>query len=272
MNIKNQDVRQENKKREITNDLTVLVVTSLFIGFLSPFGMTGVPWYLSVAFWFTVCFAGYLIYRPLVGAGAKALSKYIKNIWLSVAICLLVASSIMAFVVPVLVMLYFDIELDFIEHYFSVFSKSLVIGGVISAVSTFKSEALKQKRMLEQAQQTNLEQDQKLERLSTENIDKFVQQLPVEKRGKLYCLEMADHYVKVYTDKGHHMLLMRFKDALSMLENHQGLQTHRSWWVAVDAVCSVKREARKITLVLENELEVPVSRTYQAQVKDAGIF
>ncbi len=272
MNNKKQTLTKKEYASEVRNDLTVLVVISLFIGFLSPFGMTHVPWYKSVLFWFTICFVGYLIYRPLVTNGANYLKSYVKNIWLGVAICLVIASAIMALIVPLIVILFFNIHLDFAEQYFNVFAKSLVIGGAISAVSTFRSEALKQKKMLAQVQQTNLEQDKKLEQLSTQHFDKFMQQLPVEKRGQLYCLEMSDHYVKVYTDKGHHMLLMRFKDALSMLEGHQGLQTHRSWWVNLDAVSSVKKQARKVTLVLANELEVPVSRTYQMQVKEAGLF
>ena len=272
MNNKNQLVNHMRPKREFINDLIVLMVISLFIGFLSPFGMTGIPWYVSVSFWFTVCFVGYLIYRPLVGAGAKMLNQYINSIWLCLGICLILASAIMAFIVPGVIVLFFDVEFNISQQYFSVFSKSLVIGGVISAISTFKSEALKQKQLLQQAQITQLEQDQKLAALSTQNSDKFIQQLPIEKRGKLYCLEMSDHYVKVYTDKGHHMLLMRFKDALAMLEDHQGLQTHRSWWVALDAIVTVKKEARKTTLVLANDLEVPVSRTYQKPVKEAGVF
>lgn len=69
---------------------------------------------------------------------------------------------------------------------------------------------------------------------------------------------MDDHYVKVYTDKGHHMLLMRFKDALALLENHPDLQTH-SWWVSLDAVSSVEKQSRKVTLLLKNQLSVPVS-------------
>ena len=96
--------------------------------------------------------------------------------------------------------------------------------------------------------------------------------LPVDKRGELYCLEMDDHYVKVYTDKGHHMLLMRFKDALGLLEEFDGLQTHRSWWVSTQAVESVQKEQRKTTLVLKNQLRVPVSKTFNEAVKKAGLF
>lgn len=97
-----------------------------------------------------------------------------------------------------------------------------------------------------------------------------MQELPVNKRGDLICLEMCDHYVKVHTDKGHHMVLMRFKDAMQALENYLGIQTHRSWWVATDAITSVKKEQRKVQLVLSNELVIPVSRTYQKRVTEAG--
>ncbi|MCL1125610.1 LytTR family DNA-binding domain-containing protein [Shewanella surugensis] len=88
--------------------------------------------------------------------------------------------------------------------------------------------------------------------------------LPYDKRGELYCLEMSDHYLKVYTDKGHHMLLMRFKDALEMLVDASGFQTPRSWRVAKGAVLGRERAGRKLILALKNEIKFPVSRTYNA--------
>jgi len=102
-------------------------------------------------------------------------------------------------------------------------------------------------------------------------LEKFMAQLPVDKRGKLFCLEMSDHYLKVYTDKGHHLILMRFKDALALLSDYQGLQTHRSWWVAIDAITKVNKDGRKTYLELTNELQVPVSKTYAEAVKAADI-
>ena len=80
---------------------------------------------------------------------------------------------------------------------------------------------------------------------------------------------MDDHYLNVMTDKGEHLLLMRFKDALSKLEHYDGFQTHRSWWVAKEAVVDTKKEGRKLILILQNGTEVPVSQTYLANVKAA---
>ena len=68
------------------------------------------------------------------------------------------------------------------------------------------------------------------------------------------------------------MLLMRLKDALLQLEGFPGLQTHRSWWVASDAIVSVNKQNRKMTLLLSNNLEVPVSRTFVDAVKAANII
>ena len=271
MNIKNQVVKLKPCKRELLQELIVLLVISLFIGFLAPFGMTDVPWFTSVGFWFLICFCGYLIYRPILGAGSKILESFIGNIWISVFVCLLIASAIMAFVVPFVVTIYFNIEVNYYSQYWSVFQKSLVIGGVISGVSTYKSYVNKQRQQLIQAELDKTQQQVQLNKLTASQNDQLMLKLPVDKRGQLYCLEMADHYVKVYTDKGHHMLLMRFKDALELLENHQGLQTHRSWWVATNAVQHVQRDGRKINLHLINDIKVPVSRTYQKQVKDAGL-
>ena len=62
---------------------------------------------------------------------------------------------------------------------------------------------------------------------------------------------------------------MRFKDALSKLEHYDGLQTHRSWWIAKEAVVDTKKEGRKLILVMQNGTEVPVSQTYLTNVKSA---
>ena len=120
--------------------------------------------------------------------------------------------------------------------------------------------------LFEQSQKV-IEQHQQSRDIDTIQIEQFMGLLPLEKRGKLLCLEMDDHYLKVHTDKGQHMLLMRLKDALMQLEGFPGLQTHRSWCVANHAVVSVNKENRKMSLLLTNHLEVPVSRTFVEAVK-----
>ena len=54
------------------------------------------------------------------------------------------------------------------------------------------------------------------------------------------------------------------------MDGVDGAQTHRSWWVARDAIRSSRRDGRNLRLVLHNGLEVPVSRTGVAKLKQLG--
>ncbi|HHL32148.1 MAG TPA: LytTR family transcriptional regulator [Oceanospirillales bacterium] len=61
-----------------------------------------------------------------------------------------------------------------------------------------------------------------------------------------------------------------FWDKLLELQDYPGMQVHRSWWVAFAAIDRVKKQGRKTILVMNNGIEVPVSRKYQASVREKG--
>jgi DNA-binding LytR/AlgR family response regulator len=63
---------------------------------------------------------------------------------------------------------------------------------------------------------------------------------------------------------------MRLSDAIAELDGVEGLQVHRSWWVARDAVDEVKRDGRNLRLRLSNGVEAPVSRNRANDLKSAG--
>ena len=60
--------------------------------------------------------------------------------------------------------------------------------------------------------------------------------LPARSRAELLHLRMQDHYVEVHTAAGSELLLLRFRDALREVQGVNGLQVHRSHWVARSAV------------------------------------
>ncbi|WP_312205390.1 LytTR family DNA-binding domain-containing protein [Brevundimonas sp.] len=68
----------------------------------------------------------------------------------------------------------------------------------------------------------------------------------------LVCLQMEDHYVRVHTDVGSELVLMPFFQAIAGLNGLEGLQTHRSWWVARAAVTGIVEDGRKLRLTLSN--------------------
>ncbi len=92
---------------------------------------------------------------------------------------------------------------------------------------------------------------------------RFRERLPLHLRGaRLIAVASEDHYLRVHTDAGEALILMRLADALAELAQVPGAQTHRSWWVAKDAVTAVDRGAGKATLTLAGGIQAPVSRSF----------
>ncbi len=88
--------------------------------------------------------------------------------------------------------------------------------------------------------------------------------------AELYAVEAEDHYLRFHTSAGSALLLMRLGDAIDGLAQHDGAQTHRSWWAARGAVMDVKRDGGRVRLVLKNGLEVPISRTHLSPLRKQG--
>jgi hypothetical protein len=98
----------------------------------------------------------------------------------------------------------------------------------------------------------------------------FFRRIPPALGRDLLALEMEDHYLRIHTALGSDLILLRLRDALGELGQASGLQVHRSWWVANGAVASTERNGGRNVLVLRNGLNVPVSKSFQAGVKEAG--
>ena len=102
---------------------------------------------------------------------------------------------------------------------------------------------------------------------------RFLERLPFKLRGAaLRAVEAEDHYLRIHTERGSDLILMRLSDALAELEGLEGAQTHRSWWVARDAVRGVVRGDGRATLTLEGGLSAPVSRRYARALREAGWY
>lgn len=100
----------------------------------------------------------------------------------------------------------------------------------------------------------------------------FLSRLPVKYRtAKLYAVSSEDHYLRVHTSHGEELILMRLADAMRELAGADGLQVHRSWWVAKGAVTDTRKQGGKLSLVLASGKEAPVSRTFLPEVKAAGL-
>ncbi len=116
----------------------------------------------------------------------------------------------------------------------------------------------------------NAETDNDIAEQAFRNKGARLSRMPDGLEGDILCLQTEDHYLCVFTEEGKGLVLQRLSDALIELEPFDGMQVHRSWWVAHRAITGSRTVKRQKFLLLSNGLEVPVSRTYLASVKAAG--
>lgn len=102
---------------------------------------------------------------------------------------------------------------------------------------------------------------------------RFPDRLPPRLRGAtLIAVQAEDHYLRVHTDRGSDLMLMRLSDALAELDGLEGARTHRSWWVARDAVRDISRGDGRALLTLDGGVTAPVSRRYAPGLRKAGWY
>lgn len=100
---------------------------------------------------------------------------------------------------------------------------------------------------------------------------RLMARLSEHNRAPLVRLQMRDHYVEVFTEAGSETVLLRMADAICAAEGVDGLQVHRSHWVARQAIRGVTRVQGKVSLVLKDGTQVPVSRGNAPAVLALGL-
>lgn len=103
-------------------------------------------------------------------------------------------------------------------------------------------------------------------------LPRLARRLPDDFQGPILRLTVNDHCVDVVTRTATHRIRLRFADAIDEMDTVAGYCTHRSHWVARQAIAGVEREAGRIMLRLINGDQVPVSRTYRPQLESAGLI
>lgn len=93
---------------------------------------------------------------------------------------------------------------------------------------------------------------------------------PKLRAARLLALSAEDHYLRIHTDLGSHLVLMRLTDATGLLTGTPGARVHRSWWVARQAVSGHVTINGNVLLKLEGYLQVPVSRKMKSTLTDMG--
>lgn len=237
----------------------LLAGISLFLAFVRPYGSnSNAPFLLNFGIWLLLIFSGSIVGELTVAAYYRLRPN--GPAWLMIMITSLVTAAGVTFVIYALTFLtggYIrvgDGPIHIIYFYVLVIAVAMTLTGYTvsrafaAAGPDFATAA-----------------DEK------DSVSKFLHRLPVRfHSADLWAVTSEDHYCRVYTSLGSDLILIRISDVDRELADADGLRVHRSWWVARKGVARADRSDGRLKLVLHSGEEVPVSRSYQAAVKDAG--
>ena len=99
--------------------------------------------------------------------------------------------------------------------------------------------------------------------------NEFLGNIPESLGANVLAISSDLHYLHVYTDLGHCMILGSLQRAADAL-GEDGMRVHRAHWVARHAIVKIVKDGRQWYCLLQNDLRVPISRRKKSTV--AGWF
>jgi hypothetical protein len=256
--------------RRITIDLAAMSVIGVFLAIIGPFGSIAAPFPERLVSWLGFAWLGYACYRPMqaiVNWGESALDL---PRWGLLAATCLVGTVPMSFaVLGVNSMASGGWRWPGLEVMMGTYFSVLVIG---SAVTVLFNLIQGQRAPAPAPATTPLAAHEPVTPPTPPTAppaNPLFDTLPPELGSEVIALEMEDHYVRVHTTLGSALVLMRLRDAMALLGDVEGMQVHRSWWVARGAVEDVLREGRNVRLKLARGIEAPVARANITPLRDA---
>jgi hypothetical protein len=246
----------------------VLAALGVFLAFLNPFGsVTEAPIGIAIAYWVPL-----IVYGGLAGAViAWGIRRLLPNLplwgYLGLLSPLMTAAVFPAVLAAQAWLMNAPVgPEDFVEFIFYILMISVAITSVV--ILGFRAFG-KRSAVLDPAPAGGASPAPAAG--GKTGAAAFAERLPIRLRqAEIYAVESEDHYLRVHTSAGQELILMRLADAVRELAGVEGMQTHRSWWVARQGLADVKKDEGKLVLKLKSGTEAPVSRTYAKTVKEAG--
>ena len=106
-------------------------------------------------------------------------------------------------------------------------------------------------------------------RYAEEARSEFLSDIPESLGTNVLAISSDLHYLHVYTDQGHCMVLGSLQRAADAL-GEGGMRVHRAHWVARHAIVKIVKDGQQWYCLLTNDLKIPISRRKQSTV--AGWF
>ena len=246
-------VEPRQRWRRAAVDLLLLVGIGLAMAALGPYRTLDVPDPLRIAYWLSA-----VVGTGLVGILVElALESRVRGFWVRIAVVSLVMT------VPATPFIYAlnAVLLDLPRRPWllpQLAWQVLVVSLLIMALRALLWRRLVETRTVVVPPLPEAERAFRL-------------RLSARRRGaRLIAVEAEDHYVRVHTDAGSELVLMRFSEAIEELAQAHGYLLHRSWWASADAIEAVRWNRGSGEARLTGGLVAPVSRRCAATLKQAG--
>ena len=114
----------------------------------------------------------------------------------------------------------------------------------------------------------NVQHEVQPSRLPERPRPRLFRRLPDCAKGPILRLWVEDHFVNVVTPGQTYRVRMRFADAVAEMEGVDGYSTHRSHWIAREAIDAVERAGSKTIVRSKDGGTVPVSRSFSDRVEE----
>ena len=266
-------IRERLGTKRVGLNLLGFMITAVLLTFLGPFG----TWAdLAVAdrfvFWTTTVGVNWFVALVVFNVAIEAFESRNRPVWAACLLSSLIAALPGTVTVWLAAAVYLDYRPSTISGTAVLYAQVLVLHLLVGSLAAYTI-----RRSLRKPD------DEVEPRPADETSDTAASNAPPEAallarlsagaRADILHLRMQDHYVEVHTAAGMEMLLLRFRDAIREVEGVDGLQVHRSHWVARAAITRVeRRRGGGVVLHLANGSEVPVSRSFAPTLREKGWF
>ncbi len=246
--------------------LIVAIVAAIFMAVVGALGTDKAPLLTRTAYWLVVMVSGNFIGRG-VTASIHSWGRFNQKPWLEGALVSIAIALPLTFLVVGATGLFFGWQKSNMMSLLFMFAIVLFVSAIMTTINIMLGKNHSMAPPVEhQPEATETPKDQSI--LKTPRIkDRLPHHL---QSAEILALQSEDHYLRVHTDLGSDLILLRLSDAVAETEGLNGAQTHRSWWVAQSAVMRVERSDGRATLYLANGIEAPVSRTYYKSLSGSG--
>lgn len=245
--------------------LTFGAVVLLF-AITGPFGTDRIGFIPRLAYWFVLHAATWSVALAFSLGGEFALRGRIGNMLVRMMLGSLAAAFPIGLVVGLLELAWFGRAIS-LDSYVREVAISLPLCGIFCALTYMAMSGDPGLAKSNSSRAEGRPEAPAAEATPNSQSPALLRRLAPHNRGRLLHISVEDHYSKVRTSSGSELILLRFSDAISETEPEDGMQVHRSHWVARDFVATLRAAQGKTLLTLKDGSEVPVSRTFLPVVR-----